>query len=80
MTTTTTYTGTERYLSYELVLAGEDAIPTTASDVYAVGCIGLEVDPYYIFDLGASLIACPVYFWPNSLFQASKQCRWYDLC
>jgi hypothetical protein len=49
MTTTTHHTGTERYLSYELVLAGEDAIPTTASDVYAVGCIGLEVDSHSFF-------------------------------
>jgi serine/threonine protein kinase len=43
MTTTTHHTGTERYLAYELVVAGEEAIPTTASDMYAVGCIGLEV-------------------------------------
>lgn len=43
MTTTTHHTGTERYLAYELVAAGEEAIPTTASDIYAVGCIGLEV-------------------------------------
>jgi len=43
MTTTTHHTGTVRYLAYELVLAGEDAMPTTASDIYAVGCIGLEV-------------------------------------
>jgi len=43
MTTTTSHTGTERYLAYELVMAGEDARPTTASDIHAVGCIGLEV-------------------------------------
>jgi hypothetical protein len=43
MTTTTHHTGTERYLAYELVMAGDEAIPTTASDIHAVGCIGLEV-------------------------------------
>ena len=43
MTTTTQHTGTERYLAYELVIAGDEAIPTTLSDIYAVGCIGLEV-------------------------------------
>ena len=43
MTTTTHHTGTERYLARELVLDGDDATPTTASDVHAVGCIGLEV-------------------------------------
>ncbi|KIM25259.1 hypothetical protein M408DRAFT_222637 [Serendipita vermifera MAFF 305830] len=41
-TTTTNHTGTERYLAYELVIAAEDACPTVASDVWAVGCIGLE--------------------------------------
>lgn len=43
MTTTSAYTGTERYLAYELVTAQEDAIPTTETDIYATGCIGLEV-------------------------------------
>jgi hypothetical protein len=43
MTTTTAHTGTVRYLAYELAVAGDDACPTTASDIYAVGCIGLEV-------------------------------------
>ncbi|KIM23218.1 hypothetical protein M408DRAFT_332495 [Serendipita vermifera MAFF 305830] len=41
LTTTTDYTGTTRYLSPEL-LAVDDAHPTTASDVYALGCLGLE--------------------------------------
>jgi len=42
MTTTTEYTGTERYLAPEL-LDVELAVPTTASDVHALGCLGLEV-------------------------------------
>jgi serine/threonine protein kinase len=43
MTTTTAHVGTERYLAPELV-SGEDLeYPTTASDIYAVGCLGLEV-------------------------------------
>jgi serine/threonine protein kinase len=40
-TTTSTHTGTARYLSYELL--EDPCIPTTASDVYALGCTGLEV-------------------------------------
>jgi serine/threonine protein kinase len=45
MTTKSSHTGTTRYLSYELV-SGEDDYdgkPTTASDVYALACIGMEV-------------------------------------
>jgi len=41
MTTTSHHFGTERYLAWELS-EGENP-PSTASDVYAVGCIGLEV-------------------------------------
>jgi serine/threonine protein kinase len=44
MTTTTTHTGTARYLAYELVVS-DQPLPTTASDVYAIGCIGLDVSP-----------------------------------
>jgi serine/threonine protein kinase len=43
MTTTTEHTGTERYLAPELVMADDGGRPTIASDVYALGCIGLEV-------------------------------------
>jgi hypothetical protein len=43
MTTTTAHTGNVRSLAYELVVDGDDARPTTASGVYAVGYIGLEV-------------------------------------
>jgi serine/threonine protein kinase len=42
MTTTTEHTGTERYLAPELVTSNLPT-PTTASDVYALGCLGLEV-------------------------------------
>ena len=42
MTTTTEHTGTERYLAPELVTQ-DLAVPTEASDVYALGCLGLEV-------------------------------------
>ena len=41
LTTTSAHTGTERYLSYELL--EETCVPTTASDVYALACTGLEV-------------------------------------
>jgi hypothetical protein len=44
MTTTSGHTGTIRYLSYELISEDEEeAKPTTASDVYALACIGMEV-------------------------------------
>lgn len=45
MTTTSSHTGTTRYLSYELVSEDddEDPKPTTASDVWALACIGFEV-------------------------------------
>jgi hypothetical protein len=41
--TTLSYTGTPRYLAYELVNATELVLPTTESDVYAIGCVALEV-------------------------------------
>jgi serine/threonine protein kinase len=43
MTTTSPHTGTDRYLAYELVLDEEQAGPTMASDIFALGGIGLEV-------------------------------------
>jgi serine/threonine protein kinase len=73
MTTTTYHTGTERYLAYELVIAGEEAIPTTASDVYAVGCIGLEV--CFLLEQAeetASLIEVTVHFLTGPLFHSQK--------
>ncbi|KIM30187.1 hypothetical protein M408DRAFT_56231, partial [Serendipita vermifera MAFF 305830] len=42
MTTISIHTGIERYLAYELVVKGDEAHPTTASDVHAMACIGLE--------------------------------------
>ncbi len=51
MTTTSSHTGTPRYLSYELASDDEDydPKPTTASDVYALACVGMEVNtfPFY---------------------------------
>jgi serine/threonine protein kinase len=57
MTTTSSHTGTVRYLSYELISIKDDdddddesddsksdeTKPTTASDVYALACIGVQV-------------------------------------
>jgi serine/threonine protein kinase len=43
MTTTTAHTGTVRYLAYELVKCNNKATPTTATDMYALGCLALEV-------------------------------------
>jgi serine/threonine protein kinase len=41
MTTTSAHTETARYLAYELVESNQ--MPTTTSDIYALGCLGLEV-------------------------------------
>jgi serine/threonine protein kinase len=46
MTTTSEHTGTTRYLAPELVMSEESVPPTLASDVYALGCLGLEVSGY----------------------------------
>jgi serine/threonine protein kinase len=43
MTTTSEHTGTTRYLAPELVASEDNVYPTTESDVYALGCLGLEV-------------------------------------
>jgi serine/threonine protein kinase len=43
MTTSAAHSGSERYLAPELVNGDDLVYPTTASDVYAAGCIGLEV-------------------------------------
>lgn len=40
--TTTEHTGTERYLAPELVMNEGNTLPNTATDVYALGCLGLE--------------------------------------
>jgi len=42
MTTSSEHTGTARYLAPELVVE-TPTYPTTASDVYALGCLGLKV-------------------------------------
>lgn len=39
--TTSPHTGTTRYLAYELVAGDEVLLPTMASDMYALGCVGL---------------------------------------
>jgi serine/threonine protein kinase len=43
LTTTTAHTGTIRYLAYELVRTMGKGVPTTATDIYALGCLGMEV-------------------------------------
>lgn len=45
MTTTSECRGTDRYLAYELVTTQDPNQISTASDVHALGCIGLEVRP-----------------------------------
>jgi serine/threonine protein kinase len=47
LTTSTAHTGTARYLSLELVGADEGIMmPTTSSDIWALGCVGVEVSIY----------------------------------
>ncbi|PVG00589.1 kinase-like protein [Serendipita vermifera] len=50
LTTTTEHTGTDRYIAPEFLISEETTVPTTASDVYALGCLGLKFvfmrDPY----------------------------------
>ncbi|KIM20944.1 hypothetical protein M408DRAFT_29927 [Serendipita vermifera MAFF 305830] len=41
-TTTSEHTGTERYLAPELVMSESTVYPTVRSDIYALGCLGLE--------------------------------------
>ena len=41
LNTTTDHTGTVRYLAKELV-ATKKAVPTRATDVYALGCLAFE--------------------------------------
>ncbi|KIM30939.1 hypothetical protein M408DRAFT_327855 [Serendipita vermifera MAFF 305830] len=42
LTTTSEHTGTTRYLAPELVASDTTVYPTLSSDVYALGCLGLE--------------------------------------
>jgi serine/threonine protein kinase len=43
MTTTSEHAGTIRYLAPELVASDVSVPPTLASDMYALGCLGLQV-------------------------------------
>ncbi|KIM23161.1 hypothetical protein M408DRAFT_28073 [Serendipita vermifera MAFF 305830] len=42
-TTTSEHTGTERYLAPELVTSESTVYPTVRSDIYALGCLGMEI-------------------------------------
>lgn len=43
MTTTSDHTGTDRYIAYELVISRDPSVVSRASDVHALGCVGLYV-------------------------------------
>lgn len=47
-TTTTGVAGTERYMAPELVFEDDDVVPTACSDIWALGCVGLDVCWRYI--------------------------------
>ena len=71
MTTTIPHTGTERYLAYELVMASE-VVPTTATDIYAMGCIGVE-ESHLSKIYNHCLIFSTAYLSYNSVFGKRKQ-------
>lgn len=43
LTTSTAHTGTTLYLAYELVEYDDKPLPTIHTDVYALGCLALQV-------------------------------------
>jgi serine/threonine protein kinase len=50
VTTASAHTGTIRYLSYERVSHDvDDTMSTTASDVYALACVGMEVSIFLFY-------------------------------
>lgn len=79
MTTTTEHTGTERYLAPELVIGDADVNPTAASDVYALGCLGLEVGIDYVVSPTTPFDDLPVYISPEAVFSSQKQLSWDHL-
>ncbi|PVF94261.1 kinase-like protein [Serendipita vermifera] len=62
LTTTTAHAGTARYLAYELVvkMGDPEALPTTATDIYALGCLGMEficsTPPHHLLGNNLALI------------------------
>ena len=79
LTTTTAHTGTARYLSLELVEADEVTMPTTASDIWALGCVGMEVNSYVLFTIQSltldevHLPATSIRLYSNQLTQCALQ-------
>lgn len=66
LTTTSEHTGTERYLAPELVMSDTTVYPTIETDVYALGCLGLEVScPHDQSPADASLTPHSSYFFKN---------------
>jgi serine/threonine protein kinase len=67
MTTTSNHTGTTRYLSFELVSDDDDGDPTrptTASDVWALACIGWEVGYFVLSSISSLMQAQFIYSKP----------------
>jgi hypothetical protein len=77
MTTTSAHTGTERYLAYELMSAEEDAIPTTASDIYATGCIGLEARHCFCCSKNSLILLLQVLFLQKPYSNYESRLRWH---
>jgi serine/threonine protein kinase len=79
MTTTSPHTGTPRYLAPEL-LSDPPAMPSKASDVWALGCIGLEVrlfrSPYDISFLMGVYLYLSVSPWHPALQETEKSIRY----
>jgi serine/threonine protein kinase len=47
LTTTSEHTGTDRYIAPEFLTSENTIVPTAASDSYALGCLGLKVNPHF---------------------------------
>lgn len=73
MTTTSDHTGTDRYLSCELVTTRSATSLSAASDVYALGCIGLNVSISSPNSVYGSLSNRTVSISTNSLCAPEKQ-------
>ncbi|KIM23202.1 hypothetical protein M408DRAFT_321321 [Serendipita vermifera MAFF 305830] len=73
MTTTSEHTGTTRYLAPELVFGDELVHSTTASDAYAVGCLGLEVKGFR--SLGCANLLSRSYFLKSLMLVTLTTCE-----
>ena len=79
LTTTSPHTGTERYLAPELL--HPEALPTTFSDVYALGCIGMEVRyhaaSWLYYFMTSAVFILPTALRSSSILSTRADCQGY---